>query len=71
LEQLPPELRLNPERLMLDLKNAGKEGAYLQDVDTIIKHLSKLVQGGDVICVFSNGGFGNIHARLLDVLGQK
>jgi UDP-N-acetylmuramate: L-alanyl-gamma-D-glutamyl-meso-diaminopimelate ligase len=71
LEQLPSELRLDPERLMLDLKKAGKEGAYLQDVDTIIKHLGKVVQGGDVICVFSNGGFGNIHARLLDVLGQK
>ena len=71
LEQLPPEQRLNPERLMLDLKNAGKESAYLADVDTIVKHLGKLVQGGDVICVFSNGGFGNIHARLLDVLGRR
>ena len=25
--------------------------------------------GGDVICVFSNGGFGNIHEKLLAALG--
>jgi hypothetical protein len=26
------------------------------------------IQGGDVVCVFSNGGFGNIHVKLLDRL---
>jgi UDP-N-acetylmuramate: L-alanyl-gamma-D-glutamyl-meso-diaminopimelate ligase len=71
LEQLPPEQRLDPERLMLDLKSAGKDGSYLADVDAIVRHLARTVQGGDVICVFSNGGFGNIHARLLDTLGRR
>jgi len=70
LEQLPPGERLNPEQLMLDLKTAGKEAAYLVDVEQIVTHLGKRVQGGEVVVVFSNGGFGNIHAKLLERLGQ-
>ncbi|MBI3191093.1 MAG: UDP-N-acetylmuramate:L-alanyl-gamma-D-glutamyl-meso-diaminopimelate ligase, partial [Pedosphaera parvula] len=65
LELLPPEERLDPERLMRDLQNAGKRAAYLPDADAIVDHLVKELEAGDVVCVFSNGGFGNIHAKLL------
>src|SRR5690242_3995916 len=61
LELLAPEERLNPEKLMLDLKNAGKNAAYLPDVDAIVAHVAKGALGGEVVCVFSNGGFGGIH----------
>ena len=71
LEQLKPEERLNPEQLMRDIQAAGKPTAYLADVDGIVDHLAKGTQGGDVICVFSNGGFGGIHAKLLDRLGRR
>ncbi len=71
LELLAPEERLDPERLMKDLRAAGKETAYLPDADSIVDHLVKGAQGGDVICVFSNGGFGGIHAKLLDRLGRR
>jgi UDP-N-acetylmuramate: L-alanyl-gamma-D-glutamyl-meso-diaminopimelate ligase len=65
LEQLPPNERLNPERLMQDLKLTGKPAAYLPTVDSIIEHIAAGAKPGDVVCVFSNGGFGNIHERLL------
>jgi UDP-N-acetylmuramate: L-alanyl-gamma-D-glutamyl-meso-diaminopimelate ligase len=68
LDQLPPEERLDPERLVADLQTAGKAAAYLPDVERIIDHVRKEIQGDDVVCVFSNGGFGNIHARLLERL---
>ncbi|HTD88428.1 MAG TPA: UDP-N-acetylmuramate:L-alanyl-gamma-D-glutamyl-meso-diaminopimelate ligase [Candidatus Binatia bacterium] len=68
LEQLSPSERLDPGRLMEDLKIAGKPAAYLPNVDAIIEHVLRNIQGGDVVCVFSNGGFGNIHAKLLDRL---
>jgi UDP-N-acetylmuramate: L-alanyl-gamma-D-glutamyl-meso-diaminopimelate ligase len=71
LEQLAPEERLNPEKLMQDLKAAGKEAAYLPDADGIVAHLAQHAQGGDVICVFSNGGFGGIHGKLLERLGRR
>jgi UDP-N-acetylmuramate: L-alanyl-gamma-D-glutamyl-meso-diaminopimelate ligase len=70
-EQIPAGDRLNPEQLMQDLKTAGKDAVYLPDVDSIVMHLAKNAQGGDVICVFSNGGFGGIHGKLLERLGQK
>jgi UDP-N-acetylmuramate: L-alanyl-gamma-D-glutamyl-meso-diaminopimelate ligase len=71
LEQISAEARLNPEKLMQDLKSAGKEAAYLPDANAIVAHLAKHAQGGDVICVFSNGGFDGIHGKLLVRLGKK
>ena len=68
LDQLPPNERLDPELLMRDLQNNGKSAAYLADVDAIVEHVRKNVIGSDVVCVFSNGGFGGIHQKLLDRL---
>jgi UDP-N-acetylmuramate: L-alanyl-gamma-D-glutamyl-meso-diaminopimelate ligase len=71
LELLKPEERLSPEHLMADLKTAGKDAAYLPDAEAIVAHLATKVQGGDIVCVFSNGGFGGIHQKLLDRLGRR
>src|SRR4029077_18748101 len=71
LELLAPEERLNPEKLILDLKTAGKFAAYLPDVYAIVAHVAKGAQGGEVVCVFSNGGFGGIHGKLLERLGRR
>ena len=71
LEQVPAAERLDPERLMQDIKSSGKIGVYLPDVDSIVEHLKKNTEGGDVICVFSNGGFGGIHSKLLQQLGRR
>jgi len=71
LEQLAPEERLNPEKLMQDLTNSGKNAVYLPDVDSIVAHVARNAQGGDIVCVFSNGGFGGIHAKLLARLQSK
>lgn len=69
LEQLPPGERLNPEKLMQDLRLTGKLAAYLPTVDSIVEHVGSGARPGDVVCVFSNGGFGDIHNRLLARLG--
>ncbi len=71
LELLAPEERLNPEKLMRDIGASGKPTAYLPDADVIVKHLGERAQGGDVIVVFSNGGFGNIHEKLLARLNGR
>ncbi|MGH7989704.1 MAG: UDP-N-acetylmuramate:L-alanyl-gamma-D-glutamyl-meso-diaminopimelate ligase, partial [Limisphaerales bacterium] len=71
LEQIPAEERLNPEKLMQDLNAAKKSAAYLPDVNSIVAHVSKNVQGGDIVCVFSNGGFGGIHGKLLERLAKR
>jgi UDP-N-acetylmuramate: L-alanyl-gamma-D-glutamyl-meso-diaminopimelate ligase len=71
LEQLAPEERLNPGKLIEDLNAAGKEAAYLPDADAIVAHVGGGAQGGDIVCVFSNGGFGGIHGKLLERLGRR
>jgi len=70
LELLAPEERLDPERLMRDLRDAGKEAVYLPDADAIAAHVVQQVQGGEVVIVFSNGGFGGLHGKLLARLGR-
>ncbi len=71
LELLSPRERLDPARLMQDLKAAGKVAAYLPDVDAIVQHVAQHVQGGDVVCVFTNGEFGGIHGKLLERLERR
>ena len=71
LEQLNAEERLDPEKLVADLKAAGKNTTYLPDADAIVSHMVKSAQGGDIVCVFSNGGFGGIHGKLLERLGRR
>jgi UDP-N-acetylmuramate: L-alanyl-gamma-D-glutamyl-meso-diaminopimelate ligase len=71
LELLAPEERLDPVKLMENLKTAGKAASYLPDVDSIVSHVAKNAEGGEVVVVFSNGGFGGIHGKLLERLGRR
>jgi len=71
LDRLAPEERLDPEQLMRDLQTAGRSAAYLADVPSIVEHMAQNTQAGDVVCVFSNGGFGGLHDLLLDRLAQR
>jgi len=71
LEQLAPAERLDPDRLMRQIAEGGKPTAYLPDVDAIVAHVARTTEGGDVVVVFSNGGFGGIHAKLLARLGKR
>ncbi|PWU21075.1 MAG: UDP-N-acetylmuramate:L-alanyl-gamma-D-glutamyl-meso-diaminopimelate ligase [Verrucomicrobia bacterium] len=70
LELLAPTERLDPQKLMQELKQTGKAASYLPDVDSIIAHVAKNVEGGEIVVVFSNGGFGGIHGKLLERLGR-
>lgn len=70
LEQIAPEQRLSPEKLMQDIQASGKAAAYLPDANAIVAHLAKHAQGGEVICIFSNGGFDGIHGKLLERLNR-
>lgn len=65
LEQIPVDERLNPEQVIADIAATGKPAFYEPGTTEIIDRLKPLVKSGDVIVVFSNGGFDGIHARLL------
>ncbi|HEV8543336.1 MAG TPA: UDP-N-acetylmuramate:L-alanyl-gamma-D-glutamyl-meso-diaminopimelate ligase [Verrucomicrobiae bacterium] len=69
LEQLQPHERLDPERLIRSLQESGRRAFYLPNADAIVERLASEVRKGEVVCVFSNGGFGGIHEKLLRQFG--
>ena len=71
MEQLPEHDRLNPEKVVDDLKRAGPEAVYEADTGAIVERVKGLAGRGDVVVVFSNGGFDDIHSKLLEALGKK
>ncbi len=65
LEQIPVNERLHPEQVVADIEAAGVPAYYEPNADAIVARLTPLLKDGDVIVVFSNGGFGGIHQKLL------
>jgi UDP-N-acetylmuramate: L-alanyl-gamma-D-glutamyl-meso-diaminopimelate ligase len=49
----------------------GSKASIFDSVDAIVTSLSDQANGGDQVLIMSNGGFDNIHQRLLDALEQK
>lgn len=68
LDQLPEGERLNPEKVVADIAAQGKPSYYEPTADDIVARLKPLAESGDVVVVFSNGGFDGIHQKLLDRL---
>jgi len=68
LEKIPPNERFSSEQLVADLKNRGKDAYYFADTESIIGFLVQQATPGDLILVMSNGGFDNIHEKLLERL---
>jgi UDP-N-acetylmuramate: L-alanyl-gamma-D-glutamyl-meso-diaminopimelate ligase len=71
IEQIPERERLDPERVVADIVAAGKPAFYEPTADHIIDRLTPLARSGDVVVVFSNGGFDEIHPKLLERLARK
>jgi len=65
LEQIPEEERLNPERVIAAIAKAGRPAFYEQNADAIVDRIVPMLRPNDVVAVFSNGGFDNIHEKLL------
>jgi UDP-N-acetylmuramate: L-alanyl-gamma-D-glutamyl-meso-diaminopimelate ligase len=68
---LPDDQRLSAEQLIDDLHAAGKGARYIPKVDDIVATVAKESRPGDLVVVMSNGGFENIHQRLLDALEAR
>jgi len=68
MDQLPPDDRLNPEQVVRTIQASGIPAFYEPCVEDILHRVKPLAKPGDVIVVFSNGGFEGIHERLLTEL---
>jgi len=68
LEKIPIKERFSSEELTQDLESRGKKAFYFIDTDAIIDYLVEVAKPEDIILIMSNGGFDNIHERLLSRL---
>jgi UDP-N-acetylmuramate: L-alanyl-gamma-D-glutamyl-meso-diaminopimelate ligase len=56
---------LSPEALVADLKARNVDATYIPLVDDIVKAVARDSREGDLVIIMSNGGFDNIHHKLL------
>jgi UDP-N-acetylmuramate: L-alanyl-gamma-D-glutamyl-meso-diaminopimelate ligase len=65
LEQIPEKERLNPKAVVDSIAEAGRPAFYEKDAAAIVDRIVPILRAKDVVVVFSNGGFDNIHEKLL------
>ncbi len=65
IRKVPEDQRIDTARLLSDIKAHGQAAHLFPDTDAIIDFLTDEARPGDTILVMSNGGFDNIHNRLL------
>ena len=68
VRKIPDGQKFSSEKLVNDLKERGKEAYFFTDTDAIIDFLISSAKPADLVLIMSNGGFDNIHERLLESL---
>jgi UDP-N-acetylmuramate: L-alanyl-gamma-D-glutamyl-meso-diaminopimelate ligase len=68
---LPDDQRLSIEQLVSDVRARGRDARYLPNVDDIVATVSREASPGDLVVVMSNGGFDDIHQKLLRALEAR
>ncbi len=71
----PPQVRKIPDgekfsskQLVADLNDRGIKAYYFPDTDAILNFIPEYAKPADLVLIMSNGGFDNIHERLLNSL---
>ena len=69
LDKVPLEMRFSAKQLAGDIHSkTGIHAKYFETTDAVIEALVQTALPGDGILIMSNGGFDNIHERLLAAL---
>ncbi len=68
MENIPPEERFSPQRLVTDLNNRGLKAFCFANNDQLLETMVSVSRPGDVFLIMSNGGFDNIPRRFLESL---
>ena len=71
LDQIPEADRLHPEQVVKEISEDGRPAFYEKNADAIVDRITPLLKNEDVVVVFSNGGFDNIHEKLLTRLRAR
>jgi UDP-N-acetylmuramate: L-alanyl-gamma-D-glutamyl-meso-diaminopimelate ligase len=69
--KLPVEEQLSPDRVVEGVRKTGKTAHTFDTTDEIVAFVAKAAARGDHVVVMSNGGFDNIHNKLLEALRSR
>ena len=67
-EKLPPDVRLDPKRLVADIESNGTSALYFETNQALIDYVIQNAAPGEKLIVMSNGAFDGIHERILEGL---
>ncbi len=69
LDKIPENERIDHKILVENIRKRGKDAYGFDTTDSIIDFVEEMAKPGDLVLIMSNGGFDNIHERLLKRLG--
>ncbi len=69
-QKVPEAERMSAEKLVADIRSRGKRAHLFTDTESLIEFTAKTAAAGDLVLIMSNGGFDNIHERLLERLEE-
>ncbi|MEE4364744.1 MAG: Mur ligase family protein [Desulfotignum sp.] len=67
-KNIPENERLSREKLVSDISRLGVEARHFTEVQDVLAFLVPRLVPEDLVLIMSNGGFDNIHARLLEMI---
>lgn len=65
---IPEQDRFSPETLVADINALGINAYHFADAAGVLDFLPPRLKPKDLVLIMSNGGFDNIHARLLETI---
>jgi UDP-N-acetylmuramate: L-alanyl-gamma-D-glutamyl-meso-diaminopimelate ligase len=68
---LPDDQRLSAEQIVEELRRQGMDARYIPSVDDIVRAVAADANSGDLVVIMSNGGFDDIHQKLLTALEAR
>jgi UDP-N-acetylmuramate: L-alanyl-gamma-D-glutamyl-meso-diaminopimelate ligase len=68
LDNVPKSDLFSSEQLAKDLRLRNLQAESCPDTDILLDKVTPLLRQGDVVAILSNGGFDDIHTRLLKIL---
>jgi UDP-N-acetylmuramate: L-alanyl-gamma-D-glutamyl-meso-diaminopimelate ligase len=70
-ERYTRETGIDPDGMVETWRASGLTAHHIPDPDRIAERLGDSAGPGDVVLIMSNGGFGGLHGKLLERLGQR
>jgi UDP-N-acetylmuramate: L-alanyl-gamma-D-glutamyl-meso-diaminopimelate ligase len=67
-KNIPENERFSPENLVSDINKLGVEAHHFPDTNGLLSFLPSRLIPHDLVLIMSNGGFDNIHTRLLNTI---